>query len=268
MVLLLKLDTLFHGVSRRPVTLVRIGHYPALRDQPHDSVLDQILSFVEVIEDLLAAAGNSHRSPTAGCPAWAAAAASQQPDTKLVSFDVDEEHAGWFSGGFLGVILKSVTLDGWVVIGILMIMAVLSWVVMVTKTLYVGRLARANDRFSEAFTEAGGDFDRLEAAIATTALKGVGASSLYRIYRAGAEELNRRFGGDDDNAARPTLSAAAIATLRAVLDRVATREGQQLNRSMVLLTIAISGGPFLGLLGTVIGVMITFAAIAPRATST
>ncbi len=31
---------------------------------------------------------------------------------------------------------------------------------------------------------------------------------------------------------------------------------------MVLLTIAISGGPFLGLLGTVIGVMITFAGVA------
>ena len=30
----------------------------------------------------------------------------------------------------------------------------------------------------------------------------------------------------------------------------------------MLLTIAISGGPFLGLLGTVMGVMITFAAIA------
>jgi len=30
----------------------------------------------------------------------------------------------------------------------------------------------------------------------------------------------------------------------------------------VLLTIAIAGGPFLGLLGTVVGVMITFAAIA------
>jgi biopolymer transport protein ExbB len=30
----------------------------------------------------------------------------------------------------------------------------------------------------------------------------------------------------------------------------------------VLLTISISGGPFLGLLGTVVGVMITFAAIA------
>jgi biopolymer transport protein ExbB len=31
---------------------------------------------------------------------------------------------------------------------------------------------------------------------------------------------------------------------------------------MVLLTIAIAGGPFLGLLGTVVGVMITFAAVA------
>jgi biopolymer transport protein ExbB len=31
---------------------------------------------------------------------------------------------------------------------------------------------------------------------------------------------------------------------------------------MVLLTIAISGGPFIGLLGTVVGVMITFAAVA------
>ncbi len=40
------------------------------------------------------------------------------------------------------------------------------------------------------------------------------------------------------------------------------RENQKLNSLMVLLTIAISGGPFLGLLGTVVGVMITFAAIA------
>jgi biopolymer transport protein ExbB len=40
------------------------------------------------------------------------------------------------------------------------------------------------------------------------------------------------------------------------------RETNRLNAQMVLLTIAIAGGPFLGLLGTVVGVMITFAAIA------
>ena len=42
------------------------------------------------------------------------------------------------------------------------------------------------------------------------------------------------------------------------------RETQKLNSMLVLLTIAISGGPFLGLLGTVVGVMITFAAIAAQ----
>jgi len=50
--------------------------------------------------------------------------------------------------------------------------------------------------------------------------------------------------------------------MRAVLDSGYVHETQRLNRMMVMLTIAISGGPFLGLLGTVVGVMITFAAIA------
>ena len=58
------------------------------------------------------------------------------------------------------------------------------------------------------------------------------------------------------------LSPQAIDTIRASLDRITAYEGQRLNSLMVLLTIAISGGPFLGLLGTVVGVMITFAAIA------
>src|SRR6202044_2589009 len=40
------------------------------------------------------------------------------------------------------------------------------------------------------------------------------------------------------------------------------RLSQRLSSQMVWLTIAIAGGPFLGLLGTVVGVMITFAAIA------
>jgi biopolymer transport protein ExbB len=46
------------------------------------------------------------------------------------------------------------------------------------------------------------------------------------------------------------------------MDATLVRMTQKLGSQMVLLTIAISGGPFLGLLGTVVGVMITFAAIA------
>ena len=39
-------------------------------------------------------------------------------------------------------------------------------------------------------------------------------------------------------------------------------EEEKLNDKLVFLTLGIAGGPYLGLLGTVIGVMITFAVIA------
>ena len=61
---------------------------------------------------------------------------------------------------------------------------------------------------------------------------------------------------------RPVLSDQSIAAIRATLEAQLNRESQSLNKLIVMLTIAISGGPFLGLLGTVVGVMITFASIA------
>jgi biopolymer transport protein ExbB len=59
-----------------------------------------------------------------------------------------------------------------------------------------------------------------------------------------------------------TLSPQAVEAVKATMDASLVRMTQKLQSRMVLLTIAISGGPFLGLLGTVVGVMITFAAIA------
>jgi biopolymer transport protein ExbB len=58
------------------------------------------------------------------------------------------------------------------------------------------------------------------------------------------------------------LSDASLSAVKATIDADSVRESYSLNSQMVLLTIAISGGPFLGLLGTVVGVMITFASIA------
>ena len=59
-----------------------------------------------------------------------------------------------------------------------------------------------------------------------------------------------------------TLSAQSIEAIRATMDASLVRMTQQLGAQMVWLTICIAGGPFLGLLGAVVGVMITFAAIA------
>ena len=71
------------------------------------------------------------------------------------------------------------------------------------------------------------------------------------------ELVKRKVGQSDQRLSGPSLDA-----VKASIDADSVREGYALNSQMVLLTIAIAGGPFLGLLGTVVGVMITFASIA------
>jgi biopolymer transport protein ExbB len=158
------------------------------------------------------------------------------------------------------VIVKSVTLDGWVVIGLLAVMMIVSWLVMLDKASYLRAVERADGKFTERFRHLSADLRQLVGASNGVSPFGDEAplrgSPLYRIYQIGAEEIRKR------NLLGRRLSAEAIEAIRASLDAGLVRENQKLTRRMVLLTIAISGGPFLGLLGTVVGVMITFASIA------
>jgi biopolymer transport protein ExbB len=200
-------------------------------------------------------------------------AVGEGPDeAKLISFSVDEQISSWFSGYFV-IILQSVTIDGWVVIGLLAMMAIISWIVMLQKAAYLNRLAKGNVRFLSHFGEASADLDSLlhldEAEGDVPALAGsanakdgkvIRNSSLYHLFDRGAQEVRRRFALRDGRTR--ALSEQSIQAIRAALDSSFVRETQRLNRLMVILTIAISGGPFLGLLGTVVGVMITFASIA------
>jgi biopolymer transport protein ExbB len=201
------------------------------------------------------------------------AALNQGPGDKLVNFGVDEAQASW-SSGYVGIILHSVTIDGWVIIGLLMIMAAISWGVMVMKAGQIGRVSKANEAFLGLFRAVRGDFGALGPLIAgTAAAAGVELSErqrqrartspLFQIFSAGVEELRQRIGDEGGGRRKGShLSAQSIEAIRAQLDASLVRENQGLNARMVLLTIAIAGGPFLGLLGTVVGVMITFASIA------
>ncbi len=189
------------------------------------------------------------------------AAISQGTDPGKLLVAGREEESGSSDTGYFGILIKSVTLDGWVVIGLLAIMAVVSWLVMVGKAQYLGRVERSNVRFAAWFREASGELGAAversrEARAAAEQEAAFKDSPVFRIFQAGAIEIRKRTDGS-----RP-LHAEAIEAIRASMDAVLVRENQALNRLMVLLTIAISGGPFLGLLGTVVGVMITFAAIA------
>jgi biopolymer transport protein ExbB len=181
--------------------------------------------------------------------------AAQAADAKLVASVLQPKGAAEASdgahGGYMGILVKNLTVDAWVVIalcGLLFLVAV--WV-MVDKFVLVRRVDSANQSFLLRFREAR---DVMQA----EGLQQHPKSSLARLYEAGLRELKKRDVGSGDT----RLSGASINAVKAAVDADVVRENNRLNSHMVWLTIAIAGGPFLGLLGTVVGVMITFAAIA------
>ena len=189
--------------------------------------------------------------------------ASQSADTPMVSFSDDGGGADAGSSTF-GILMGAVTLDGWVVIGLLIVMAVVSCYVMVSKAVILSATGKANARFLAVFQDKSAELltpgHAESAALALdTALK---HSPIHRLYTIGVRELAKRFEAQAREGRDHQLSGPAIAAIRAALDAAMMRENKRLNSGIVLLTIAIAGGPFLGLLGTVVGVMITFAAIA------
>ena len=219
-------------------------------------------------------------SRVARSPGFIKLAALGQGDkgAKLLTVGPAEETTNWLSGltgGYVGVIVKSLTFDGWIVIGILLIMSFISWWVMISKASYLNQVAEGNAQFMQAWHHVSANLSILVHAdlehvktlggyIDEKSFRTIRRASVYRIYNIGTGELRDRLARDEQNGVSRALSARSVQAIRATLDGGLVRETQKLNRQMVLLTIAISGGPFLGLLGTVVGVMITFAAIAQQ----
>lgn len=202
---------------------------------------------------------------------------AQAADSMLIQFGEDGQQEASGGHSAFSTILRNVTVDGWVVIVILAIMGVISWLVMFSKGLVINRIRRDNANFLQQFAKLGtSQVDRLDSDEADadldssamlTALSGrhkhFESSNIYQIYHAGVQEMHHRTPKAVGAQVAPlTLSDQAVGAIRATMDGVLIRQMQKLNSQIVLLTIAISGGPFLGLLGTVVGVMIVFAEIA------
>jgi len=217
-----------------------------------------------------------------------AAATSQGMVAPLVVYGTDEQKNSGGSPSYFATTLRNVTTDGWVIITILGALFLASVGIMSSKAFFLGQVARGNAKFLAEYRKMTDDPAALEkrmgakdgeAAEEESAFEegtqsqlmaafegdgtGFGISTLWRLYHHGIRETMKRLAGQPAGADRVrTLSPQSIEAIRATLDASLTRMTQQLNSQMVWLTVAIAGGPFLGLLGTVIGVMITFAAIA------
>ncbi|MGC3981036.1 MAG: DUF2341 domain-containing protein [Steroidobacteraceae bacterium] len=212
-------------------------------------------------------------------PEWIKASAmAQGQDSILTVYGADAQKEGE-SVNYFATTMKNVTPDGWVVIIILSIMFVIAMLIMIGKAIYLGRVQKANAAFIKEFERLRGDptaLDKKEEVDGDDALSEsvfmpkldqheskFKFSTIYRLYHHGVQEMTGRVGMPSAGASGvKTLTPQAIAAIHAAMDATLVRMTQRMQSQMVLLTIAIAGGPFLGLLGTVVGVMITFAAIA------
>jgi biopolymer transport protein ExbB len=189
----------------------------------------------------------------------AAAYAGQGQDGKLTSCQQEEGSKGGEGNMTIRLIkttAKSISLDGWLIIGLCTSMLIMATIVFVLKYNYLLRNRKSNQAFLERFNDL---HDPLEI---DPEDEEFGSSSLFRIYRAGLLQIHnwaeKRAQGDED----VVINTSGLNIFRASLDRASSEETAKVNAGLIVLTLGISGGPFWGLLGTVWGVMNTFASLA------
>ncbi len=142
---------------------------------------------------------------------------------------------------------------------------------MITKYFYLNSISKGNARFMQQWRELSSDLTDLDHHD-TESVKSLGGrledkktlrlihkSPLYQIYHIGSEEIRHRTVNRSQGS---TLSPQSIQAIKASLDTGFVGQTHAINQGIVFLTISIAGGPFIGLFGTVAGVMITFASIA------
>lgn len=138
----------------------------------------------------------------------------------------------------------------------LVIMSVLCWAVIISKRKQVRLLTSANHDFEETFWRAG-SLDEI-----FDALKNHPDSNLARVFRAGYTELRKladsSLAGKAD-ASTPMLSG--IDNLQRALSKAVDTEIHALENRLSLLATTGSTGPFIGLFGTVWGIMGSFQKI-------
>jgi len=238
-------------------------------------VAAQAMKLTEISGDMTIGAGFNGQLDEVGVAnvarpaAWIQLEAAQSAEGRLLTYG-EPELTGGEHPNYLKVLVDNLTVDAWVVIIILMLMMAVSFVVMYMKAVFLARTSRANAVFLDQFDKLALDVVALrsngtghEIVPAITATPQLEQSStLYSMYATAVRELSGRAVKQGAAIQRNGLSTQTLESIRASVDATMVRERQRLDSRLVLLTISISGGPFLGLLGTVVGVMIVFAAVA------
>ena len=177
--------------------------------------------------------------------------------------------------------LDKATLEGKLTIVLLMLVSFVSWTVMINKARQLYKASKMARKFFAAYRATRDPMDLFS--------KGdeYNGAPAYEVYYTGAEELAYHLknnpvqiervapvkhnvsdaarAANTDHFARSIvtkISNASFESVKVALERAVSTQAISLEKGMIILTTAVAGGPFIGLLGTVWGVMETFSGIA------
>ena len=157
----------------------------------------------------------------------------------------------------LSFALDKATIEGKMTIGLLMIVSFTSWTVIINKARQLWRASKMSKRFFAAYRSTR---DPMEIFNKNDDFTGAPA---YEVYFAGAEELAYHLRNNPVTVKGKTrIASPGFESVKVQLERAVSGQAISLEKGMIILTTAVAGGPFIGLLGTVWGVMETFSGIA------
>ena len=181
----------------------------------------------------------------------------------------------FLASGALQFAFEKATTEGKITIGCLFLLSMFSWTIIITKFRQLWIARAAAKKFFAAYSSTRDPMD-----IKKRGEEFDGAPA-FELYDRGAEEVLYHLKnnpvavktvtplgtgeGNTDHLARgmtTKISSASFEAVKVILEEAAARQAMALEKGMIVLSTAVAGGPFIGLLGTVWGVMETFAGIA------
>jgi biopolymer transport protein TolQ len=146
---------------------------------------------------------------------------------------------------------------GRAIIVVLGIFSIFAWWMMTYKASQMRRAKKLNQYFQSEYKgqkHVLGIFDRRLQ---------VDGCPMFAVYNEGCLELDMRLKaeGEGEGARKRFITLKSMEHIKRTLEGAVARESINLESGLILLASAVSGAPFIGLLGTVWGVMDTFAMV-------
>lgn len=162
------------------------------------------------------------------------------------------------TGSELHFIWNKATPEGKAIIFVLVVFSIFAWSVMASKAMQMRRAKRMNRFFNAEFRA-----QKHVLAIYDRRVE-VEGCPLFATYQQGCMELDSRLRSGNGDGRKKHVSMKAMEHVKRTLERAVAEESLKLESGLILLAIAVSGAPFLGLLGTVWGVMSAFSYVAQQ----